>query len=699
MDELDDLKQAFFEEAEEQLSDLEAQLAALVKSPANPAPLNGAFRSVHSIKGGATLVGFARIADFAHAVESLLHRLRSQQLAVDEAIVALLLSSRDLLHDLVRAASTGADLPDGMEATFIRQIDAYIGGSAVQQSAAPSPRRMVRLQLVPAADYLARGGEPRRLFSTLRGLGTLSVEADTSALPSLEALDPAAMYLRWTMVLETAATAAQIREILAAELRADEYEVIDCGSPAAAGASTAAPGAATTPSVTAEKSVAGRDIAEPLQAAATETAAASPPAHDSAVIGVEDTIAPIASSIRVDLDRMDKLVNLVGELVISQAMLADQLHALPTDQFPRLARGIEELSRHARDLQQGVMAMRAQPVQSLFGRVPRLLRELAQQTGKRLQLVSSGEDTEIDKTVIEHLHDPITHMIRNAVDHGIELPDARIAGGKPAVGTIRLAARQAGGRIIIEIDDDGRGIDRERLRARAVEAGLIAHDQPLSDEETDNLIFLPGISTAAAVSNISGRGVGMDIVRRNLQRLGGRVMIRSVPGQGATFYMSLPLTLAVLDGMVIRVGDETYIVPLANVVESLRPLAKDVHSLVGGGDVLSVRGEYVPLVYIGGMFGISSAVRDPTDGLVMLVETDDGGRIGLVVDEIVGQQQVVIKSLETNYRAISGIAGATILGNGRVALIVDVSGLQTRLAGHGFAVPGEVGMQAQREQR
>jgi two-component system chemotaxis sensor kinase CheA len=703
VDELDDLNQAFFEEAEEQLSDLEAQLDALAKSPADPTPLNGAFRSVHSIKGGATLVGFARIADFAHAVESLLHKLRSQQLAVDEAVVALLLRSRDLLHDLVRAASTNGDLPGGIETTLMRQIEAY-GASGIQpQTPAPSGRRILRLQLMPAADYLARGGEPRDLIAALRRLGTLSVTADATGLPPLETLDPGALYLRWTMALETTATTAQVREVFAASVRPDEYEIIDCGEPApAASGESATESDLQSRTLPAGEAAAGKADAVEPGAPMADGAGTEPEPESgigSAAMAVEETIAPIVSSIRVDLERMDKLVNLVGELVISQAMLAEQLHALPTDQFPQLARGIEELSRHARDLQEGVMAMRAQPVQSLFARVPRLLRELAQQTGKRLQLVSSGEDTEIDKTVIEHLHDPITHMVRNAVDHGLELPDARIAAGKPAVGTIRLVARQTGGRIVIEVSDDGRGIDRERLRARAVEAGLIARNQQLSDEETDNLIFLPGISTAAAVSSISGRGVGMDIVRRNIQRLGGRVMIRSVPGQGATFYMSLPLTLAVLDGMVIRVGAETYIVPLASVVESLRPLAKEVHSLVGGGDVLAVRGEYVPLVYIGEAFGIARAVRDPTDGLVMLVETDDGARIGLVVDEIVGQQQVVIKSLETNYRAVSGIGGATILGNGRVALIVDVSGLRTRLAERAFVPPREAGMPAQKEQR
>jgi two-component system chemotaxis sensor kinase CheA len=330
--------------------------------------------------------------------------------------------------------------------------------------------------------------------------------------------------------------------------------------------------------------------------------------------------------------------------------------------------------------------------------LPRLLRELAQQTGKPLQLVTSGEDTEVDKTVIEHLHDPIAHMVRNAADHGIEPPEERAARGKPREGTIRLSARQAGGRIVIEIADDGRGIDRGRLRARAAAAGLIAPDQPLSDDDVDNLIFLPGLSTAATVSSISGRGVGMDIVRRNIQRLGGRVTIRSTPGQGAVFYVTLPLTLAVLDGMVIRVGAETYVVPLANILESLRPRSADVHSLIGGGDVLSVRGEYVPLAHLGDLFGAAGAVADPAEGLVMLVETEDGARIGLVVDEIAGQQQVVIKSLETNYRAISGISGATILGNGRVALIVDVSGVRARLAGRGIA-PAVAVVQTQKEQR
>jgi two-component system chemotaxis sensor kinase CheA len=670
VDETDDLKSLFFDEASEQLDDLEAQLAGLAAAPEDLERLHAAFRAVHSIKGAATLVGFDRIVNFAHRFESLLHRLRSRQLVVDESMVALLLRGRDTLHDLVRAAGAGSEPPSGVESGILGEIDAHLAraegtGVARPARALPAPR-LLHLRFSPAADYLTRG-EPQRLFAELRRLGRLSVSGDASALPALDGLDVGRMHLRWTMQLETAAPLDDVRAILERSARSDEFEVIE------------------------------RDVEGNTEAAAE---AVEPSADSIASLrGIDAEVqAPLVSSIRVDLDRMDRLVNLVGELVISQAMLAEHLQRMPTGQFPELARGIEELSRHARSLQEGVMAMRAQPVQSVFSRMPRLVRELAAQTGKRLRLETSGEDTEIDKTVIEHLHDPITHMIRNAADHGIESPAEREAAGKPETGTIRISAHHGGGRIVIQVADDGRGIDRDRLRARAVEAGLIGADDALGDEQIDDLIFLPGISTASEVSKISGRGVGMDVVRRNIQRLGGRVTIRSVPGQGSAFYLTLPLTLAVMDGMVVRVGTETYVVPLNNVIESLRPRPQDVHMLVGGEDVLSVRGHYVPLVYLHETFGVADALGSAVSGLVMLVETDSGRRIGLVVDEIVGQQQVVIKSLEANYRAIRGVAGATILGSGRVALILDVSGLHKEASGPGAPPMQMAGAAAQGEQ-
>lgn len=321
------------------------------------------------------------------------------------------------------------------------------------------------------------------------------------------------------------------------------------------------------------------------------------------------------------------------------------------------------------------MAIRTQPVKSVFGRMPRLVRELSAQLGKEVRLVVTGENTEIDKTVVEQLADPLTHLLRNALDHGVEAPDIREAAGKPRQGTIHLSAEQRSGRIIIELADDGRGIDRARVLARARERGLVPADASLSDGEIDELIFLPGFSTAATVSNVSGRGVGMDVVRRNIQSLGGRIAIESTAGQGSRFILALPLTLAVMDGLVVSVGEETCVVPISAIVESLRPRPQDIHPLVGGGEVLAIRGAYIPLLALGPRFGLAGAATDPSRGIVVIVETDSAGRLGLVVDELVGQQQIVVKSLEANYGRVGGVSGATILGNGRVALILDVAGL------------------------
>jgi two-component system chemotaxis sensor kinase CheA len=413
-------------------------------------------------------------------------------------------------------------------------------------------------------------------------------------------------------------------------------------------------------------------------AAASATAAA---AQTAAQKGAKpDAHAPEAAktvrSIRVDLDRVDKLVNMVGELVITHAMIAQQTEHLHADQHPELANGLAELSHHIRDLQESVMAMRAQPVKSVFARLPRLVRELAQLTNKRIRLEMSGENTEIDKTVIEQLGDPLTHMIRNSADHGIEGPDERVAAGKPAEGLIHVSADQRGGRIVIEITDDGRGINREKVMKKAIEKKLVPADAALSDEEIDNLIFLPGFSTADTVSNISGRGVGMDVVRQNIQSLGGRVHIQSRPGKGSSFVLTLPLTLAVLDGMVLKVGAQSYILPLANIVESLRPEPDQINLVANASQLLRIRGEYVPLVYLHRIFRVANGIDDPTKALVIIVEMEDGSKMGLVVDEIVGQQQVVIKSLEENFDPIRGVAAATILGNGRVSLILDVAGIK-----------------------
>jgi len=358
-------------------------------------------------------------------------------------------------------------------------------------------------------------------------------------------------------------------------------------------------------------------------------------------------------------------------------MLIQLGNQLPPDLCPGLINGLETLSQHLRELQEGVMAIRTQPVRSVFARMPRLVRELSAQLGKEARLVVTGEATEIDKTVVEQLADPLTHLLRNALDHGIEPPEQREAAGKPRQGSIHLSAEQRSGRIVIELSDDGRGIDRARVVARAKERGLIAADAVLGDAEAEELIFLPGFSTAATVSAVSGRGVGMDVVRRNIQALGGRVTVESRPGAGSRFLLSLPLTLAVMDGLVVSVGAEAYILPIATIVESLRPAPGDIQALPGRGEVLSIRGAYVPILPLHRRFGVQGAVTDPARGIVVIVETDHCGRLGLLVDDLVGQQQVVVKSLEVNYGAVEGVGGATILGDGRVALILDIAGLAT----------------------
>jgi len=364
-------------------------------------------------------------------------------------------------------------------------------------------------------------------------------------------------------------------------------------------------------------------------------------------------------------------VNLVGELVITQAMLAQQLSSSGLAAMAELA----DLDQLTRELQDSAMSIRAQPIKSVFSRVPRIVRELEGETGKQVRLDIEGEMTELDKTVVERIGEPLTHLIRNAIDHGLESPEARLAAGKPAQGVVKLSAEHRGGRILICVSDDGGGINRERVRAKAIERGLITAETQLADEEIDNLIFAPGFSTAETVSNISGRGVGMDVVRKNVEALGGRISIQSRPGHGSIFTLALPLTLAILDGMIVSVGAETYVIPLTHIVESLRPQAGEITSMGNGRQMLNVRGAFLPITPIGQQLGVQGAQNDPTKAVLIVVDSEENGQSVVMVDSILDQRQVVIKSLESNYRPVAGISGATILGDGRVALILDVEGL------------------------
>lgn len=656
-------RQTYFEECAELLDALQSSLDGLSNGAGDDETLHAIFRAVHSIKGGAGAFGFTALVTFSHLFENVLDALRDRTLAATQDVIHLLMRASDALADIVAATREDAPLPDGFAADIMASLQAALDGqsathgpdavadkvalTAKADSTAGAPL-CYRITFAPRTELLERGNEPLLLCRQLKRLGALNVEPDTSQLPRLDVMDPETAYLRWAFTLRTNAPEASIREVF--EFVEDDCDLtIQCVAPAMMPVPTAEHAADPAPAAVAD---AGSKAAE----AASQHGAPS-------------------QSIRVDVDKLDRLVNLVGEMVITQAMLTEESLLLPTDRFPGLLKGIEALAQSARELQDSVMAIRAQPVRSVFARMPRVVRDLASSLGKEARIVMTGETTEIDKTVIEQLNDPLTHMIRNALDHGIEMPDVRQAAGKPREGTIHLAAAQRSGRIIIAVSDDGQGIDRAKVLAKAQARGLVAAGVTPGDDEIDNLIFLPAFSTADKVSNISGRGVGMDVVKRNVHSLGGRIQVESRFGTGSRFTMSLPLTLAVLDGMIVSVGRQTYIIPLTAIIESLRPKPADIHRVVGRGDVLALRGQYVPLVYLHRCFAITDAIPNPCHGIVTIVQSEGTGRVGVVVDQLLGQQQVVVKSLEANYESVDGISGATILGNGRVALILDVARL------------------------
>ncbi len=671
-EQIESFKRTFFEECGDLLAAAETQLATLARNAQDSEAMAAIFRAVHSIKGGAGAFGFDRLVAFSHIFESVLETLRADPVAattrLDRSGNALLMRSFDMLADLVADARGETTLPAGQEAALARALAAWQGGpdekleaapfalsASVPAPSAPIERRRFRLRFTPAADLLRKANEPLLLFRELRSFATLSVQADRSRLPDFAEMESDTAYLAWTLDIETQADAARIAEVF--EFVADDSDLTIETLPDLAQAADG-PSAVAVPGREAQTS-APAPGAEPVHAGAARGGAPA-----------------LTGSIRVNLEKVDRLVNMVGEIVITQAMLSQQINVLQLNRHPELVQELEQMAHHVRELQENVMSIRAQPVRSVFARMPRLVRELADELGKEARVVTVGEGTEVDKTVIEQLSDPLTHLVRNAVDHGIEPPQTRLARGKPREGTIILSAQHRSGRVVIEIAEDGNGIDRERVRAKAVRDGLVTADALLSNEEIENFIFLPGFSTAEKISNISGRGVGMDVVKRNIQALGGRIHVASQPGLGSRFSVSLPLTLAVLDGMIVTVGGERYIVPLTNIIESLRPRACEISRLGPGRDVLAIRGAYVPLVYLARALHTGRAITDPTQGLVVLVEVEGGEKIGLVVDEMLGQQQVVIKSLEANYRRIGGISAATILGDGRVALILDVGGLR-----------------------
>ena len=727
---LDAIQQIFFQECEEGLAGMEGSFAAIRADQYDAETINGIFRAVHSIKGGAGAFGHERLQAYTHQYETLLDLLRSNALTLTPPLVDLIVAAFDMLADHVAAARDGGTAPDdaAMLARLIAAangdvdaaepaapvaavadivadapVEAAVGvsddfddlmamlddvggptGGAQEdadEAAAPAAAEW-RVHFRPNPNAFDNGAEPLLLVRELVRMGGRVIACDTGTLPSLTAMDPESSYLAWEVAIPASVDAEDIKAVFEFS-EGGTVTINTAEEPAVAAvpvASAPVVEAAPEPVAVAPVAAAPAAVAAPAPAptpAPAPVAVAAPAPKPVAAPAPAPATAPaapvVAQTIRVDLDKLDRLVNLVGELVITQAMLAQRLSCNDMGGVPELT----DLDHLTRELQESTMAIRAQPMKTVFSRVPRIIRELEGETGKRVRLEIEGEMTEVDKTVVERIGEPLTHLIRNAVDHGLETTEERAVAGKPSEGVVRLSAAHQSGRIVITVADDGRGIDRTRVRAKAIERGIIAPDAALSDEEIDNLIFAPGFSTASTVSNISGRGVGMDVVRKNVQALGGRIGIHSKLGQGSSFSLSLPLTLAVVDGMIVTVGDQTYVIPLSHIVESLRPSDRAVTAIGPDGAVLDVRGSYVPIYPVGEQLGINQGERDPGKAVLIVVEGAQG-QAALLVDTIQDQRQVVVKSLEANYQAIDGLAGATILGDGRVALIIDVDALTAR---------------------
>ncbi|MZR13226.1 chemotaxis protein CheA [Maritimibacter sp. DP07] len=697
-DPMAEIRASFFVECEELLEALQDGLQTLYDEMGDGETVNVVFRAVHSIKGGAGAFGLDTLVAFAHRFETALDLVRSGHLSASPDVLKLFFTCSDILTDLVREARD--DIPHDPTRTdpILAELDTLLGATPADDVAEDDPIdfEVTTLSLdldldapgetedptwditfTPGPLLYANGNEPQFLFRALRDLGDLTVTCHDNDLPPLEALDCEHAHLGWTLRLTTPegrgaiADAFDFVEGLCSLdiMRADDAPPPPADLPDLAELDDLAALSGETPDPE-------KPIPEPVRPT-SETAPSPEPSPRPA-----PAAATPRATVRVDLDRIDRLVNLVGEIVINQAMLSQSVDAAGVPPNSPVRTGLEEFQQLTRDIQESVMMIRAQPVKSLFQRMSRIVREASAAIGKDVRLRTEGENTEVDKTVIERLADPLTHMIRNAVDHGLEPGDAREAAGKPREGTVQLTALHRSGRVVIEVADDGAGINRPKVLAKAIEKELIPADSQLTDSEIDNLLFLPGFSTADRISNLSGRGVGMDVVRNAIQALGGRVTIQSEPGQGTTFSISLPLTLAVLDGMVVRVARETLVVPLNAIFETLAVTPDDLRAFGPNTHVINIRDTFVPLIDLGAELGYRHPLQDYTGSVVLLIGQEDGLAAAVVVDAIEDQRQVVIKGLQEAYGRVPGIAAATILGDGQIALILDPIDLVAQASGH-----------------
>jgi two-component system chemotaxis sensor kinase CheA len=696
--------QIFFEEAGENLEQMEQMLLALDLEQADDEELNAIFRCAHSIKGGAATFGFADVAELTHQMESLLDKLRRHELQPTSAMVDVLLESSDALK-LLLAQHQGKSVESPATADLVCRISALAQGedapapaaAVAAVASAPAAASATPFAFAPARasntmrtleihigpmDHPAQADGIAELFRDIPGLGELDILAcdqddkrvfrvkTTSSDTDL--MDLFTFHVNKDIILINDLDAADDAQAAAAQAAASAVSLAQEGSDfgffddAPGLPTTAAPTVVEAPQAVEAPPPAAPVLAEPVAAprpAARAEARSNAPAADN-------------STLRVSVSKVDQLINLVGELVITQAMLAQKSRELDTAANQPLLAGLADLDRNTRDLQEAVMSIRMIPMSVVFNRFPRMLRDLASKLGKKVELITHGEATELDKGLIEKITDPLTHLIRNSCDHGIELPADRLAKGKSEHGTITLSATHQGGSILIEVRDDGKGLSREKLLTKAREKGIDAPDS-MTDGEVWSLIFAPGFSTADEVTDVSGRGVGMDVVKKNITSLGGTVEIDSAEGYGMRVSVRLPLTLAIMDGMTVRVSDEVYILPLSSVIESFQIKPGDINTVAQGSQLVKVREEYMPVIELERVFQVPRFEHNPSSPIMVVVEAE-GSRMALMVDELLGQQQVVIKNLESNYRKVPNISGATILGDGKVALILDTSGLVRR---------------------
>jgi len=675
--------QVFFEEAGENLDNMEQMLLSIDLESADDETLNAIFRCAHSVKGGAATFGFKDVAELTHQMETLLDKLRRHELAPSAGMVDVLLASGDALKaQLARHQSGGGDEVD--TADLLAQIKAYADGGTppaapVQAAPAPAPAAAAPATAKPALRQLELTVGP--LDNPAQADNLIELFSEITDLGTIEALDAGrdADGVRRFKVL-TASSDNDLLDLFTFHVAREHVKLGPLGP--GYGFHADAPGA-PPPEAAPE---AGYGFFDDAPGAPTDAAAAAPSAAPAAAPAAAKAEAPRAAvraepkaaagadtTLRVSIEKVDQLINLVGELVITQAMLAQNGKTADSALTQQMASGLADLERNTRDLQEAVMSIRMIPMSMVFNRFPRMLRDLAGKLGKKVELVQVGEATELDKGLVEKITDPLTHLVRNSCDHGIELPAERVAKGKPEHGTITLAASHQGGSIVIEVRDDGKGLNRAKLLAKAREKGIDAPDS-MSDADVWALIFAPGFSTAEVVTDVSGRGVGMDVVKKNITALGGTVEIDSAEGYGMSVKVRLPLTLAIMDGMSIGVGDEGYILPLASVVESFQVKPDMVKTIGNSARVVRVREEYLPVVELERVFDVPRFDFEHVADIMVVVEAE-GERIALLVDALLGQQQVVVKNLEANYRKVEHVSGATILGDGRVALILDMGSL------------------------